>query len=334
VAGDTVALIGEVGGEAVWLNELSKGSFSGVWRSFTGLDAIIALGKVKGVKVLHDVSEGGVKGALMETVKSLALRLELSSKEIPLAEGVRKLEMDPLKAPTYGTVIVVYHPDAQSEVEEVARRQRKPLTVLGALKEGSGLAVDGSTVQESDRSEIDRIYGSFRVQDSVELELEEALKIFVDLPGVIRIVPEVGFNMVYAKPEARTPDEVAGLTGRIVKAGDKPVACGEVRYGGSRFVAGSVLEASRIDPAKRAGAVIKGTQEIASLLESMNLKVVKLPPESAGEACPVEVNLRSAHTVSDAYYHPGAFGIEATITVIAETPEKLLLTLSELAARV
>ncbi|MFY9195188.1 MAG: thiamine-phosphate synthase family protein, partial [Methanoculleus sp.] len=36
-----------------------------------------------------------------------------------------------------------------------------------------------------------------------------------------RLIPEVGMNIVYALPDARSRDDVAGVLGRIVRLGDR-----------------------------------------------------------------------------------------------------------------
>ncbi|MDP2900239.1 MAG: hypothetical protein Q8O47_04655, partial [Candidatus Bathyarchaeota archaeon] len=55
-----------------------------------------------------------------------------------------------------------------------------------------------------------------------------------------------------------------------------------------------------------------------------------LPPESIGEGCPVARFLFSGGKIADAYCHPGAFGIEPTTTILAETPDELLTTIRAL----
>ena len=73
-------------------------------------------------------------------------------------------------------------------------------------------------------------------------------------PGLI---PEVGMNIVYALPDARDKDDVAGVLGRIVRLGDRVHPVGEIAFGASDHVARIVLTAMRFDPVIRSGANIR-----------------------------------------------------------------------------
>jgi len=58
-AGDLIALVGRVGGESLWLRAVAEGRRSEGWRKLTPLPALLGLQEVEGVRLLHDVSEGG-----------------------------------------------------------------------------------------------------------------------------------------------------------------------------------------------------------------------------------------------------------------------------------
>lgn len=56
---------------------------------------------------MHDVSEGGVKRALMEVAEALDIGLDISSEKMPYERGVEKLNQDMLRVPTYGALIAI-----------------------------------------------------------------------------------------------------------------------------------------------------------------------------------------------------------------------------------
>ncbi len=147
------------------------------------------------------------------------------------------------------------------------------------------------------------------------------------------LIPQVGTNMVYARPGAESLGEVAGLSGRVIRSLDHPRVCGEVVYGGSTHLGSAVLKALVLDPRLRAAVNIRGQDRIAEALREMGLEVVALPPVRS-EGCPVTDHLREAGEVRDAYYHPGAFAVEPTTTIFAETPGRLLDILEGLSRRV
>ncbi len=328
--GDVVFVAGEVGGEAAWLTSLSRGISDQRWRSLTALPTILSLQDVEGVKLLHDVSEGGVKGALMEVLESLGLRLTFRSGDVAYAEGTETLNQDLLRAPTYGALIIIAEPESTGKVVRVCAERGVQVSRLGSLKGGSGLFVDGEVVSEKTRIELDELYGSFRRLDETEDAVRVALDELEQIEGASRLVPEVGLNMVYTKPEPRGPEDVAGLNGRVVVSRGKPKACGDVEYGGSRFLASVIVEAQRRSPRLRAAVVLRGGEDIADALKRMGKSVAELPPESIGEGCPVARFLFSGGKIADAYCHPGAFGIEPTTTILAETPDDLLTTIRAL----
>jgi hydrogenase maturation factor len=159
--GDAIILIGEIGGEAVWLKGLSEGRRDGRWRGFTPLETALSLQGCRGVKLMHDVSEGGLKGALFEVVEHCGRGINVSSSTIPLSEGAGKLNGDVLRAPTYGALVVVASQDGVKDVASLCASRRRSCTHLCDLRGGEGLSVDGLRVTEQKRVEIDELYGSF-----------------------------------------------------------------------------------------------------------------------------------------------------------------------------
>jgi predicted fused transcriptional regulator/phosphomethylpyrimidine kinase len=84
----------------------------------------------------------------------------------------------------------------------------------------------------------------------------------------------------------------------------------------------------------RAAVNIRGGEDVNRALRRMGLSLSELPPVSTGDACPVAVEIEKTGKLFRAYCHPGAFGVEPTTTLLAETPLMLVSTLAELASRV
>jgi hydrogenase maturation factor len=160
--GDAVYVIGEVGGEATWLKGLSMGVAGDEWKGFTPLPIILRLQEVDGVTLMHDVSEGGVKRALLEVSEALGVRLDVATYDIRLAEGVLSLDQDPLRLPTYGAMIALARSGAGGAVEEACAELDVPCSMVGVVEEGEGLIVDGKSVGHLGRVDLDGLYGSFR----------------------------------------------------------------------------------------------------------------------------------------------------------------------------
>jgi len=328
--GDKILLIGDVGGEALWLESISRGSKSNVWSRFTPLQTILALQTLPGIKVMHDISEGGVKGALLELSESLGYGLEVRSTEIKICPGAEKLQGDIYRAPTYGTLIVLAKESSIQQILNKCVELGKPCSNIGEVKETLGLIFDEQYIKEQERVELDTIYGRFKPKDPLIEEVEKSIEKTLEINRLSELIPEVGMNIVYAKQKASTINDVAGLSGRIVNASGKPILCGNIAYGASRYLSTVVLEAIKINKLKRAALNLRGGDDIRKKIESLGLKIIVLPKRIEGEGCPVTLHLKKVNEVADAYIHPGDFGVEPTTTIIGESPIELVNVIEKL----
>ena len=329
--GDVVAVIGEVVGEGIWLRELSEGVESDAWRSFTPLQAILALQGCLHVKLMHDVSEGGVKGALYEVQDVYAVRIAVDSRGFNYHEGIAGAGGDPLRAPSYGALIAVIDAGGVGEVQRICMEQGIPFAAAGRVEDGCGLFVDGVEVAEQKRVELDELYGSLKPLDTLLSSLQSALDSLTKIPGIDQLLPQVGTNLVYAKDGAETAMDVAGLSGRVVASTGGILLCGETAYGASRHLASVVLEAGKKDSGIRSAVNIRAGEDVTTGLKRLGLSVVTIPCKVEGEGCPVTHYIRSQGGLRDAYVHPGDFGVEPTTTILGESPERLVEILEELA---
>ena len=64
-----------------------------------------------------------------------------------------------------------------------------------------------------------------------------ALNILEGCQEFAALIPEVRTNLVYARPGARTRDEVLGIEGRITVVNGFPTAAGKPRFGASSHMA-------------------------------------------------------------------------------------------------
>ncbi|MEM4411671.1 MAG: AIR synthase related protein, partial [Thermofilum sp.] len=147
--GDRVYLLGKVGSEAAWLAgaqvELEE---------LTPLPKALKLAEIGGVKLAHDVSEGGLLGALLEVSAFYRRVIEVDRGSVPVEERAPRVS-EPLALPSYGALIAVgdatVRRDAASlglECYEIGR----------VLSEGTGVVVDGALVQEAPISEVVALY--------------------------------------------------------------------------------------------------------------------------------------------------------------------------------
>jgi hydrogenase maturation factor len=140
---------------------LSRDINTTIWKDFTPLAVILSLQEIVGVKIIHDVSEGGVKGSLLEIVTNNNFGLKVSSDNMKLYPGVERLQTDIFRAPSYGAFIIISDNIAVEEVEARCREQQFPCSIIGEVTSNVNLVFDDIIVREQNRTFLDEIYGSF-----------------------------------------------------------------------------------------------------------------------------------------------------------------------------
>ncbi|WP_292520710.1 thiamine-phosphate synthase family protein [Methanoculleus sp.] len=152
-----------------------------------------------------------------------------------------------------------------------------------------------------------------------------------------RLIPEVGMNIVYALPDARSKDDVAGILGRIVRLGDTVHPVGKIAFGASSNVARTVLTAMRFDSRVRSAANIRFSEALLPELENLLFEVcsfdrAKEPP--GVETMDWGIASCCKEGVPDVIYDRGAMGIEPMIRVFAEDPVMVAQNILKLSNRI
>mgnify|MGYP001626166792 CR=1 FL=1 len=169
-------------------------------------------------------------------------------------------------------------------------------------------------------------------------ELVERVKyvtwVLETLPDAELLVPEIGMNVVEARPNAKTVYDVVGIPGRIVKVFNKVKAVSQPTYGGSRFMASLILEVMKYFPHIRSAVNIKYSEEAEDALMKLNFNVTKLKhyeTRSLNTILSLISNeLMRASTAPDAIIDLGPPGFEHLIYVLAEDSLKLVNKLNNL----
>jgi len=324
--GDKVLVVGEVGREAYWLYSLAYGLDveKEFWRKLTCLPVALELLKAEQVKVMHDVSEGGIKGALLDIVNWLGIGLSIKSSDLPLFSKLNEINVDPLIAPSYGTLIALVDSEGLESIKSDLGSLNIPYSVVGEVIPEKKLLIDGKVAVGVDRSKLDELYGSLSSSDPIISCLKRVVRELERTTEFSKLIPEVGTNIVYAKENASSLLDIAGISGRMVVSLGKPKVCGKIVYGGSRYLASLLLEVMKIDPLKRACINIKASTNILKVLEKMKLQIRHVPSLKVKGICPIVITIKEDKKVYDAYYYPGAHGIEPSIVIFAKSPIELI----------
>jgi predicted fused transcriptional regulator/phosphomethylpyrimidine kinase len=163
-------------------------------------------------------------------------------------------------------------------------------------------------------------------------ELSEAVEQLTSLKNFAILIPETQSNIVYAIPNAKTISDVAGVSGRIVRAGKRSVPAAGIRFGASTHVASSVLEYMKTNQLVRSAINIKNDKRV---LESCTkfYRVARYNREQEpktikrreGSSIPWGIsNALRADPDADVIYHLGDIGKEPMIIIFGQTPREVV----------
>ncbi len=148
-------------------------------------------------------------------------------------------------------------------------------------------------------------------------------------------IPEVGINIAHAPEKARHPEEVCGLTGRIINVGGRPRMTGHAKIGGSRHVATIVLAAMRHDPDCRAAVNIRYSEENVAACKRAGLSIASFdradePEGMSSMEWGTDRAIKGFGSVPDIVYDTGGIGKEPMIRVLGNNPDQLLEKISRM----
>jgi hydrogenase maturation factor/predicted fused transcriptional regulator/phosphomethylpyrimidine kinase len=180
------------------------------------------------------------------------------------------------------------------------------------------------------------IYGKM----SLALEYIESCKEFASL------IPEVRTNLVYAKTNPKTPEDVLAVEGRITVINGMPHAAGRLKFGASSHMARLIIEINRNDPSIRAGinfacnpVLIKWLERycekkgwVFSVIDRSKEPEEVKQVEGASMPWKVKETIRAAGgRVPKVFYEAGAVGKEDLTVLLGKDPIEVAMDTCELA---
>lgn len=151
------------------------------------------------------------------------------------------------------------------------------------------------------------------------------------------LIPEVGMNIAYALPGARMPEEVAAVTGRIVRVGNSVHPVGGIAFGASDHVARIVLTAMKFNPEVRSAANIRFSDDFITIMDEELLEIrsfdrTKEPPGVRTMDWGVASCCKDG--VPDVIFDRGAMGKEPMIRILGEDPYIVSQNILKLSQRI
>ncbi|HEU5446989.1 MAG TPA: PfkB family carbohydrate kinase, partial [Nitrososphaeraceae archaeon] len=163
-------------------------------------------------------------------------------------------------------------------------------------------------------------------------ELARAVDQLISIRNFVDLIPETQSNIVYAIPDAKSIEDVAGVNGRIVKAGDRSVPTSSIKFGASRHVATSVLEYMKTNQQVRSALNVKNDKRVLDKCiklfrvshyeRKIEPKVIK---EKEGKSISWGVRIAlSKNPDADIISHSGDVGKEPMIIIFGHSPQEVV----------
>jgi len=195
-------------------------------------------------------------------------------------------------------------------------------SILKTVKIGKGIPVNNP---------ISKMYEESCRYQVIE-ELGRAVERLVDMKDFADLIPETQSNLVYAVPNAKVLEDVAGVDGRIVKAGNKSVPTSGIKFGASKHVASSILEYMKTNQMNRSALNIKNNKSILNKCKKLfavsyyerNLEP-KIIKEKEGNS--IRWGIKWAllkNPDAEIIYHSGDVGKEPMIIIFGQSPQDVV----------
>ncbi|WP_266075540.1 AIR synthase family protein [Haladaptatus caseinilyticus] len=114
------------------------------------------------VTAMHDATEGGVHGALVEMAHASGVHLDVSRNSVPVLPGVLPtcefFDIDPWESISEGTLLLSVAPEDAEVVLSALSAAEIPAADIGEVRDGDGVTVDGNRIEHP---EVDPFWGAF-----------------------------------------------------------------------------------------------------------------------------------------------------------------------------
>ena len=166
----------------------------------------------------------------------------------------------------------------------------------------------------------------------IEKELSNSIIDFQNIKNGSKLIPECQTNFVFSKIKPKKIDNVLGISGRLVKAGNKIIQSGDLRYGGSQHVATAVVEVSKRFPEIRSAVNIKYEISMITKAKKKGMKVLSYNRKKESKNSKRKENSSISWGISsclksikpDIIFHKGDMGKEPMIIIFGTDPEQVV----------
>lgn len=115
-----------------------------------------------GVDYMHDITEGGILGALWETAEAINLGIKIDKKLIPVNSLTEKisniLDIDPYKLISSGSMLIVAKENKIDELEKAFKNKKIKLTIIGEITGKNKIMVEDEIEKIIESPGSDELY--------------------------------------------------------------------------------------------------------------------------------------------------------------------------------
>ena len=172
-AGDKIIFSGWVGAEGTGIileegrekldkylkyEEINKGNFIGSNISIS--ERVLEINKLyhEDISMVHDVTEGGFRAAIYESLNPLDLGAEIDREALPIADVSRKicdiLEIDPYSLIGSGAVIFYSKPERAHDIVQELKKFDKPAEIVGEVNDNSDIYLHDEPIYSKQKDSI------------------------------------------------------------------------------------------------------------------------------------------------------------------------------------
>ena len=173
---------------------------------------------------------------------------------------------------------------------------------------------------------------TYKKISKIQKELSNSIIDFQNIKNSSKLIPECQTNFVFSEIKPKKINNVLGVSGRLVKAGDKIIQAGELTYGGSQHVATAVIKVSKKFPEIRSAINIKYEPSLITKAKKQGMKVISYDREKESKNSKQKENSSISWGISsclkstkpDMIYHKGDIGKEPMIIIFGTNPEQVV----------
>jgi predicted fused transcriptional regulator/phosphomethylpyrimidine kinase len=146
-------------------------------------------------------------------------------------------------------------------------------------------------------------------------QMVEAVALLTASPKAHTLLPEIRSNLVMATRDASTPEDIAGIPGRLTAVFDRITAPAYPAWGVSKYTALILLEVRKIKPEIRSAMEIRYDPKLVHLIQSQNISIEHLEIQAGDTLDTILKRCMHEGILPDLFYTEGGVAREGAIII-------------------